>query len=132
MGVGIQGKPGGEVTQHSGHCLDVHSILQSQGGEGVPEIVEPDLRQSRSLQHPMEHVQHAVRGDRPARGAGEYPLAAPRFLPLYFQNAYRILCQKQGTVGIFCFQRCLHHLPVDPGELPPDPEHTVLQTRPYT
>lgn len=51
MGVGIQGKPGGEVPQHSGHCLDVHSILQSQGGEGVPEIVEPDLIQPSKRPH---------------------------------------------------------------------------------
>ena len=55
------------------------------------------------VEAPLEHVQHAVRGDRPARGAGEYPLAAPRFLPLCFQNAYRILCKRQGAVGIFRF-----------------------------
>ena len=36
MGVGIEGEPRREVTQHTGHRLDVHSILQGQGGEGVP------------------------------------------------------------------------------------------------
>ena len=63
MGIGVQGKPSREVTQHPGHRLDIHSVLQSQGGEGVPEVVEPDLRQPRPLQHPMEHMQDAVRGD---------------------------------------------------------------------
>lgn len=68
MGVGIQSEPGGEVAQHSGHRLDVHPILQSQGGEGMTEVVEPYLGQSRPLQHPMEHVQDTVRGDGPAVG----------------------------------------------------------------
>ena len=35
MGVGIQSKTGGEVPQHTGHRLDVHSILQGQGGESM-------------------------------------------------------------------------------------------------
>ena len=72
-------------------------------------------------------MQHTVRENRHTRGAGEHPGAAPRFLPLCLQNAYRILCQRQGTVGVFRFQRCLHHLTVDPGDLPPYPEVTPLQ-----
>ena len=28
MGIGVQGEPGGEVTQHAGHRLDVHSVLE--------------------------------------------------------------------------------------------------------
>ena len=64
MGVGIQSKTGGEVPQHTGHRLDIHPVLQSQSGEGVPEIMKPDLRQSCPLQHPMEHVQHTVRRNR--------------------------------------------------------------------
>lgn len=36
VGVGVQGKPGIVVAQHSGHGFHIHSVLQSQGGEGVP------------------------------------------------------------------------------------------------
>ena len=43
MDIGIQGEACGEVAQHTGHSLDVHAILQSEGGEGVTEIMEPDL-----------------------------------------------------------------------------------------
>ena len=68
MGVGVQGEPGGEVPQHTGHCLDVHSVLQSQGGEGMPEVMKPHPGQSRPLQHPVEHVQDTVRRDGPAVG----------------------------------------------------------------
>ncbi len=36
MGVGVEGESRGEVTQHTGHRLDVHAVLQSQCCEGVP------------------------------------------------------------------------------------------------
>ena len=36
MGIGVQGEACGEVTQHAGYGLDVHTVLQRNGGEGVP------------------------------------------------------------------------------------------------
>ena len=63
MGVGIEGKSRGEVTQHTGYRLDVYAVLQRQCCEGVAEVVEPNLGQSRSLQHSVQHIQHTVRGD---------------------------------------------------------------------
>ncbi len=36
MGVGVQGEACGEVTQHARYRLDVHTILQGDGGEGMP------------------------------------------------------------------------------------------------
>ena len=36
VGIGIQGKPGGVVSQHSRDRFDVHAVLERQGGEGVP------------------------------------------------------------------------------------------------
>ena len=44
IGVGVQGEAGGEVTEHTGHRLDVHAILQSDGRKGVTKVVESDLR----------------------------------------------------------------------------------------
>ena len=84
MGVGVQGEPLAEVSQHPGYRFHVHSVLEGQGGKGVTKIVEPYPRQARPFQHPVEHVQHAVRGDRPAGGAGEHPRAVSCFLPLGF------------------------------------------------
>ena len=80
--------------------------------KGMAQIMELDPGQLRPFQHSAEHVQHAVWGDRPAGGAGEYPGVAPRFLSLCFQNAYRILCQGQSAVGVFRFQGRL--LPTSP------------------
>ena len=36
VGVSPQGEACVVVAQHTGNCLDVHSVLQGQGGEGVP------------------------------------------------------------------------------------------------
>ena len=31
LDVGVQGEAGGEVTQHTGHRLDVHTVLERNG-----------------------------------------------------------------------------------------------------
>ena len=73
VGIGVQGKPCGEVAQHPGHRFHIHPVLQHQGGEGVSQVVEPHLGQSCPFQHPVEHMQHTVRRDGPAIGGREYP-----------------------------------------------------------
>ena len=72
MGVGVQGEAGGEVPQHTTDCLDIHSVLEGDGGEGVAEVVKSDLRDASSLQHSLEHIVDTVRGDGAAVGRGEY------------------------------------------------------------
>ena len=61
MGIGVQGEACGEVTQHAGHRLDIHSVLEGDGGEGVAEVMESDLGDACSLQHSLEHIVHTVR-----------------------------------------------------------------------
>ena len=72
MRIGIQGEACGEVTQHAGHCFNVHSVLEGNGSEGVAEVVESELRDASSLQHSLEHVVDAVRGDGSAIGRGKH------------------------------------------------------------
>ena len=36
MGIGVQSEACGEVTQHAGHRLDIHAVLEGNGCEGVP------------------------------------------------------------------------------------------------
>ncbi len=110
------------MSQHPGHRLDVHAVLKGQGGERVPEVVEPDFGQSRPLQNPVEHMEHAVWGDRAAGGRGEYPWAAAGFISLLFQNLDGVLRQRQCAVGVLRLERGLHYLAVDPGDLPFHPE----------
>ena len=61
VGVGIQREPRRVVAQHRRHGLDVHAVLQGHGREGVAEIVKADAWQPCPFQHPLEHVQDAVR-----------------------------------------------------------------------
>ena len=60
MGVGVQGETGGEVAQHAGYRLDVHAVLQGDGGECVAEVVESDLWDPGSGQHSLEHIVDTV------------------------------------------------------------------------
>ena len=49
MGIGVQGEAGGEVTQHTADRLDVYSILECDGSEGVAEVMESDLRDTKAF-----------------------------------------------------------------------------------
>ena len=63
MGVGIEGESCGIVSEHTRHRLDIHAILECDGGECVPEVVKSDFWQSRSFENSLKHMVHAVRGD---------------------------------------------------------------------
>ena len=68
VGVGVQSEAGVGVAQHAGNGLDVHTVLQRQGREGMAQVVEADAGQSRPLQHPVQHVVHAVRRNEATSG----------------------------------------------------------------
>ena len=36
MGIGGKGESGAAMTQHAGYSLDIDSVLQGKGSEGVP------------------------------------------------------------------------------------------------
>ncbi len=74
MGVGVEGEAGGEMTEHTADCLDVHAILEGDGCKGVAEVVESDFRDACPCQYSFEHIIHAVGRDRTAVGRGEYIL----------------------------------------------------------
>lgn len=111
MGIGVQGEASGEVTQHAGHRLDVHTVLQGNGGEGVAEVVESDLWDARPFQYTLEHIVHTVRGDGTAIGRGEHigVVGFPLLLPQDFDCLGR---DADGPVGVLGFQRRFHDLTV--------------------
>ena len=91
--------------------------------------MKSDLWQSCPLQDPVQHLEDAIREDRSACQRREHVLIAAAFLFLLFQDSYRISSQRDGSVGIFCFQRGLYHFFVDPGDLPLNPEDALLQIK---
>ena len=76
MGVGVQCEARGVVSEHTADRFHVHAVLQGHGGEGVTEIVESDAGQRSPFQHPLEHMQDAVRRHGASGGRWKYPLAA--------------------------------------------------------
>lgn len=90
MGIGIQGEACGEVAQHTADRLDVHTVLEGDGCEGVAEVVKSDFRDTRSLKNPLQHVIYAVRRDGAAIGRREYILVMGLGF-LLFENFYRLL-----------------------------------------
>ena len=100
MGVGVQRETRGVVTQHRGHGLHVHAVLERHRREGVPQIVEPYLWQSCPRQYPEQHMQHAIWGDGVAVRRWEYILTSYFFL-LRLENFYCI--SRDGDVAIKVF-----------------------------
>lgn len=93
----------------------------------MSEVVEPHFRQSCPLQHPVEHVEYAVRRDGTSGGGREHVLAAASFPSLISQNFHCVCRQRQNPVGVLRFQRRFHDLAIDPADLPLNPEVTLLQ-----
>ena len=61
MRISIQREACRKMPQHARYGLDVHTVLQGHRREGVAEVMKADAWQPRPFQHPLEHVQHAVR-----------------------------------------------------------------------
>lgn len=89
MGVGVQGEACGEVAEHAGYGLDVYTVLQGQGGEGVAEVVEANLRDASPLQYPLQHIVDTVRRDGATMQGRKYILVIG-FGFLCFKNFYRL------------------------------------------
>ena len=70
MRISVQREACRKMPQHTRHGLDVHTVLQGQRCEGVAQVMKSDTGQPRPFQHPLEHVQHAVRGHGASVGDG--------------------------------------------------------------
>lgn len=90
MGIGVQSEACGEEAQHAGDCLDINSVLEGDGCEGVAEVVEPNLRDACPFENTLQHVVHAVRGDGATIGRGKHILVISLSL-LFLQDFYRLL-----------------------------------------
>ncbi len=60
MGVGGKGEAGAAVAQHTGHGLDINSVLQGEGRKGVPQIVEADMLQPGILENFLMQLYHRI------------------------------------------------------------------------
>ena len=51
VGIGVQGEASRVVTQGTGQRFHVHPAFQRQRGEGVSEVVEPDMLRTDGFQN---------------------------------------------------------------------------------
>ena len=82
VGVGVQGGGAGHMADDGAQGLDVHAVFQGGGGEGVPQIVEPQMPALRSLQHCLEPLSDGGWVHRGVflDGGGEHPAGVDGFL----------------------------------------------------
>ena len=87
MGVGVQGEGRIGVTQDAGQGLGIHTAGQCVGGEGVPQVMEANQRQSGIAQQSFHPVVGRLRRQRQLRHGGivEDPIAEGFFLPVFQQ-----------------------------------------------
>ena len=67
VGVGAESEARVIVSQCAGQRLDVHTVLEGQRGEGVSEVVKPDVLRADGLQDLLMGVAEGVRVE---HGAG--------------------------------------------------------------
>ena len=58
MGVSVQRKACGVVTEHTADRFYVHAVLQGHRREGVAQVMKAYPWQPRPFQHPLEHAKH--------------------------------------------------------------------------
>ena len=60
MGVGAEGEARIIVPQHTADRFHIYTVLESQGREGVSQVVEPDVLQPGVLQYLLVELHHRV------------------------------------------------------------------------
>ena len=61
VGVGAEGKARVVVSQRTGQRLDIHAVLEGQRGEGVSEVVKPDVFRADGFQNFVMRSPESVR-----------------------------------------------------------------------
>ena len=67
MGISAEGEPCRVVSQGAGQGLHIHSVLQRQRCEGMPEIMEPDMLRADDFQDLLMGVPEGVRIEHSSR-----------------------------------------------------------------
>ena len=133
VGVGVQGKPCRIVAQRAGQRFHVYPAFQRQRGEGVSEIMEPDVFRADGLQN---FVMGSAEGIRvihsPGLGRWKQIRIARVFLMFGDQQIHRLMREGQCTDGISRFRGAYNQFPVDSVHLLGDGECPVfnIQVRP--
>ena len=107
VGVGAEGGTGVVVARHDRYRLDVHAIVEGQGGEGVAQVMEPKAFQASIFQNPLVEGGHRVRVIHASgAGGGEHPGIVRVLSALLDQEVYGILGDGGFLHGPLVVSRC--------------------------
>ena len=114
VGVGVQGEPRRIVAQRAGQRFHVYPAFQRQRGEGVSEIMEPDVFRPDSFQN---FIMGSAESVRVIHGSGfgrwEHIWIARMFLMFGDQQVDCLLWEGQSANRISRFRRTDRQFPVD-------------------
>lgn len=101
VGVGAEGKARVVVAQRTGQRFDIHAVLERQRGEGVSEVVKPDVLRTDCLQDLLMGVPEGVRVEHGA-GLGRYEQVRAVWVlcVLLYQQLHRPLRDSQLANGV--------------------------------
>lgn len=92
MSVGAEGEARAVMPQGAGQCLHIHSILQRERGEGMPEIMEPDMLRADGLEDLLVGMPEGVWIEHPSRlRRREHVGISWMLLVLLHQQVHRLL-----------------------------------------
>ena len=114
MGVGVQREPSRVVAQGTGQRFHIHAAFQRQRGEGMSEVVEPDVLRADGLQN---FVMGSPEGVRVIHGSGFGRWEQIRIARVLFvfgnQQVDCLLRESQRSHGVASFRRTDHQFPVN-------------------
>ena len=114
VGVGVQREPCRVVAQRAGQRFHVYPAFQGQRGEGVSEIMEPNVLRADGFQN---FVMGSPEGVRVIHGSGFGRWEQIRIARVLFvfgnQQVDRLLRKGQRSHGVASFRRTDHQFPVD-------------------
>ena len=114
VGIGVQGEASRVVAQRTGQRFHIHAAFQGQRGEGMSEIVKPDMFRADGLQNfvmrPAESVR-VIHGS--GLGRWEHIWVARVLFVLGDQQVNGLLWKGQRSHGVASFRRTDHQFPVD-------------------
>ena len=114
VSVGVQGEASRVVAQGAGQRFHIHPAFQRQRGEGVSEIMEPNVLRADGLQNfvmrPAESVR-VIHGS--GFGRWEHIWVTRVLFVLGNQQVNSLLRESQRSHGVACFRWTDHQFPVD-------------------
>ena len=133
VSVGVQREPRRVVAQRAGQRFHVYPAFQRQRGEGVAQVMEPDVFRADGFQNFVMRSAESVRViHSPGLGRWKQIRIARVLFVFGNQQIDRLLWEGQRPHGVACFRWTDHQFPVDAVHLFRDGQRFALyvQVRP--